>query len=50
MPANFEWDEDKRRSNLQKHGFDFADAWQIKALAYEKDRYAQALRDGLGTN
>lgn len=26
---NFEWDEDKRQSNLEKHGFDFVG---IKAL------------------
>jgi len=26
---DFIWHEDKRRSNLQKHGFDFADAGQV---------------------
>lgn len=25
----FEWDEDKNRENVRKHGFDFADAWQV---------------------
>jgi len=25
----FEWDEDKNAENLRKHGFDFADAWQV---------------------
>lgn len=25
----FEWDENKRRKNLQKHGIDFADLWEI---------------------
>jgi uncharacterized DUF497 family protein len=25
----FEWNEDKRLINLQKHGIDFADVWQI---------------------
>lgn len=25
----FEWDENKRLLNLQKHGIDFADVWQI---------------------
>lgn len=30
----FEWDENKRRANLQKHGFDFADAERI----FESDR------------
>jgi uncharacterized protein len=23
------WDEAKRKSNLEKHGFDFADAWMV---------------------
>jgi hypothetical protein len=26
---NFEWDEAKRRSNLRKHGYDFADAEEM---------------------
>jgi uncharacterized DUF497 family protein len=26
---NFEWDEVKNRTNLQKHGLDFFDAWEI---------------------
>ncbi|MGH9871781.1 MAG: hypothetical protein ACRD9S_04850 [Pyrinomonadaceae bacterium] len=26
---NFEWDEDKNRENIRKHGIDFNDAWQI---------------------
>jgi uncharacterized protein len=26
---NFEWDDRKNRSNIQKHGFDFADAATI---------------------
>ena len=25
----FEWDAQKRRDNLHKHGFDFDDAWRI---------------------
>ena len=25
----FEWDENKRLANLQRHGFDFADAWRV---------------------
>lgn len=25
----FEWDEAKNRSNIQKHGLDFVDAWEI---------------------
>ncbi len=26
---NFEWDEEKNEENIRKHGFDFADAWEI---------------------
>jgi uncharacterized DUF497 family protein len=25
----FEWDEQKNRINIHKHGLDFADAWEI---------------------
>lgn len=25
----FEWDDEKNESNISKHGFDFADAWEI---------------------
>jgi uncharacterized DUF497 family protein len=25
----FEWDEQKNRANIRKHGFSFADAWEI---------------------
>ena len=25
----YEWDENKRHSNLNKHGFDFIDVWQL---------------------
>ena len=25
----FEWDENKNNENIQKHGFDFADASQV---------------------
>ena len=25
----FEWDEQKRLSNIHKHGFDFRDAWRV---------------------
>ena len=25
----FEWDDEKNRANLAKHGFDFTDAWEI---------------------
>ena len=26
---DFEWDEHKNQVNIRKHGFDFADAWEI---------------------
>ncbi len=26
---NFEWDEQKNEANTRKHGFSFADAWEI---------------------
>ena len=29
--VNFEWDETKRQSNLQKHGLDFVEARQVFA-------------------
>ncbi|NJD55489.1 MAG: BrnT family toxin [Nitrospirae bacterium] len=25
----FEWDAEKNRQNIKKHGIDFADAWQL---------------------
>ena len=25
----FDWDDEKNKSNILKHGFDFADAWEI---------------------
>ena len=25
----FEWDEQKNQANIRKHGFSFADAWEI---------------------
>ncbi|OGV74917.1 MAG: hypothetical protein A3K19_09130 [Lentisphaerae bacterium RIFOXYB12_FULL_65_16] len=39
----FEWDEDKRRDNLRKHGLDFRDAEQVFAgvvLTWEDERAA----------
>ena len=38
----FEWDENKRRENLAKHGLDFADAWQLfehPTLTWHDDRF-----------
>ncbi len=28
----FEWDEEKNKENIRKHGFDVADAWEIFEL------------------
>jgi hypothetical protein len=49
-----EWDDNKNRENLLKHGFDFADAWQLfnnpllvkpdTRKVYEEDRWI-----GIGT-
>jgi uncharacterized DUF497 family protein len=39
----FEWDEDKRKSNLKEHAFDFADAAAVfdgLTATYEDDRFA----------
>jgi len=30
--VNFEWDEQKNELNLDKHGFDFADAYRVFEL------------------
>ncbi len=38
----FEWDEQKRKKNLRKHGLDFRDAWKIfesPMLISPDDRY-----------
>ena len=29
----FEWDEQKNRINIHKHGLDFADAWEIFTMS-----------------
>ena len=42
MPE-LEWDEDKRRANIQKHGLDFADAKHLdwdNAVYVEDTRFA----------
>ncbi len=31
-PMKFEWDENKKKENIRKHGFDFADAWEVFEL------------------
>jgi uncharacterized DUF497 family protein len=51
--VNFEWDEDKNQENIRKHGFDFADAWEIfeapmrVALDTRAD-YDEDRRNGIG--
>jgi uncharacterized protein len=51
--VNFEWDEDKNQENIRKHGFDFADAWEIfeapmrTALDTRKE-YGEARWNGIG--
>jgi uncharacterized DUF497 family protein len=51
--VNFEWDEDKNQENIRKHGFDFADAWELfeapmrTALDTRAD-YSEARWKGIG--
>ncbi|GAA5169876.1 BrnT family toxin [Viridibacterium curvum] len=50
---NFTWDEAKRRSNLDKHGLDFADAVRVFAgpmVLFEDDRqdYGESRLIGIG--
>jgi len=38
----FEWDENKRLINLQRHGIDFADVWQVfesNRVIFTDDRF-----------
>lgn len=49
----FTWDEAKRRSNLRKHGLDFADAHKVFAgpmVLFEDDRvdYGEQRMIGMG--
>jgi uncharacterized DUF497 family protein len=47
--VKFEWDAEKNAENIRKHGFDFADTWEIfelpmlvspdKRQSYEEDRF-----------
>jgi len=52
--VRFEWDEEKNRINLAKHGLDFADAWEIflapmlTALDTRQD-YGEARWIGIGS-
>jgi uncharacterized DUF497 family protein len=50
---NFEWDEAKNRTNLRKHGFDFADAEEIfrgvlVVDADTREEYSERRWTGLG--
>jgi uncharacterized protein len=50
---NFEWDERKNEVNIDKHGFDFADAYRIFALPMaveldERDDYGEDRWIGTG--
>ncbi len=50
---NFEWDEDKNQENIRKHGFDFADAWEIfeapvRTALDTKEDYGEARWNGIG--
>jgi uncharacterized DUF497 family protein len=50
---NFEWDESKNEVNIDKHGFDFADAYRIFGLPMavkldERDSYGEDRWIGTG--
>lgn len=50
---NFEWDEDKNQENIRKHGFDFADAWEIfeapmRVALDTKEDYGEDRWNGIG--
>ena len=50
---NFEWDEDKNRNNIRKHGLSFEDAYQVfrTALPPEldlRDSYGEERWTGIG--
>jgi uncharacterized protein (DUF4415 family)/uncharacterized DUF497 family protein len=44
MRSKLIWDEVKRRSNIQKHGFDFADAREVLSSRFRMD--VPVVRDG----
>ena len=44
MKTKLIWDEVKRRKNIQKHGFDFADASEVLISRYRMD--VPVVRDG----
>ena len=48
-----EWDENKRKENIRKHGFDFVDAWKIFATPMltdldEREDYGEDRWIGIG--
>ena len=50
---NFEWDEEKRRTNLNNRGLDFADAWEVfegpmLTALDEREDYGEDRRIGIG--
>jgi len=51
--VNFEWDEEKSEVNLRKHGFDFADAWEIfespmRVALDTREDYGEDRLNGIG--
>ncbi len=45
MYMRFEWDEEKRRKNIEKHGFDFADVpklFENAVYTIDDDRFDYA--------
>ena len=50
---NFEWDEEKNEENIRKHGFDFADAWEIfespmRVALDTREDYGEDRLNGIG--
>jgi len=51
--VNFEWDEEKNEENIRKHGFDFADAWEIfesptRVALDTREAYGEDRLNGIG--
>ncbi len=51
--VNFEWDEEKNQENIRKHGFDFADAWEIfeaplRTALDTREDYGEERWNGIG--
>ena len=50
---NFEWDEEKNKENIRRHGFDFADAWEIfeapmRTALDRREDYGEDRWNGIG--